>query len=404
MNDSTMPADSPQVECLVDIGNQLRECRESQGLTIEAVAATTKIQRRILQALEAADSAALPEPIYVRGFITKYAAALGLDGEGMARAYPLQNGVAPARSSQRVLSLLPAPQLKPAHLVFVYVGLLIASVLGLSALLRQNQPASVPIVVPSPRSSPIASPSPTASSSPTAIASPDSSVNPARPNATPSASPTVAASPSPTPSRSPSPSPTPSPTLTPSPTPIPSPSPTPSRSPSPTPTPSPTPSRSPQPSPVASPSPRASAPASPAPRRSPSPASPSPSASTGESALIVQGIASSIRLPRTIALPPSAPVRVALRLSERSWVRITSDGKTVFEGVLPQGTQRLVTAQRNLVVVTGNAGGTFLSYNEGTERKLGNNGAVQAARFEAVGAARQPANANPRNRSQPGRR
>jgi hypothetical protein len=119
--------------------------------------------------------------------------------------------------------------------------------------------------------------------------------------------------------------------------------------------------------------------------------------------MLVRGIASSIRFPRTIALPPIAPVRVALRLSERSWVRITSDGKTIFEGVLPQGTQRLVTAERNLVVVTGNAGGTFLSYNEGTERKLGNNGAVQAARFEAAGADRRPAAALPRNRSQAGR-
>ena len=96
-----------------------------------------------------------------------------------------------------------------------------------------------------------------------------------------------------------------------------------------------------------------------------------------------------------------APVRVNLRLSERSWVRITTDGKVTYEGVLPQGTQRLITGQRNVVVVTGNAGGTFLSYNEGTERKVGNAGAVQAARFAAPGAnggataPRPPASRNP---------
>lgn len=377
-----MPADSPQVERLVEIGTRLRECRESQGLTIESVAATTKIQRRILQALEAADSSSLPEPVYVRGFIAKYATALGLDGSEIAQEYPLQNGIVPVRS-QRVLSVIPAPQLKPAHLVMLYIGVLIASVLGLSALLRQSQPAPSTVIV----QPPVASPSPAVTPTPRSTASPSP---PARPTA--AASP----SPSPTPSPSPSPTPSPSPSSSPTPSPSPSPSPTPTASVTPKPTTSPR-ATTPTPSPrrTAAQSPRPAATSSPA--RSPVPAL----ASGGDGVLLAQGIASQIRFPQRLNLAPIAPVRVNVRLTARSWVRILTDGKVTYEGVLPEGTQRLVTGQRNVVVVTGNAGGTFLSYNEGTERKLGNTGAVQSARFGTPGAGQAPGQANRRSNNRP---
>lgn len=118
--------------------------------------------------------------------------------------------------------------------------------------------------------------------------------------------------------------------------------------------------------------------------------------------LVAQGIASQIRFPQRLNLSPIAPVRVNVRLTARSWVRILTDGKVTYEGVLPEGTQRLVTGQRNVVVVTGNAGGTFLSYNEGTERKLGNTGAVQSARFGTPGAGQAPGRSNNRPNSQRG--
>lgn len=67
-------------------------------------------------------------------------------------------------------------------------------------------------------------------------------------------------------------------------------------------------------------------------------------------------------------------VKVGLTLKDSSWVRIEADGKTQFEGVLPQGSQRTWTAQTSLTIRAGNAGGVLVSVNQETARPLGQPG------------------------------
>lgn len=75
------------------------------------------------------------------------------------------------------------------------------------------------------------------------------------------------------------------------------------------------------------------------------------------------------------------PVRVEIKLTAQSWLRIVSDGKTQFEGVLPEGTERLWTADSQLTVRAGNAGGVTVAYNSGQAQRLGDPGAVEEKTF-----------------------
>lgn len=61
---------------LTRIGQLLQEAREQQGLTVEEVSKALFIRKRVIGALEAGDWANLPHPVYVKGYLTQYAAFL----------------------------------------------------------------------------------------------------------------------------------------------------------------------------------------------------------------------------------------------------------------------------------------------------------------------------------------
>jgi cytoskeletal protein RodZ len=61
------------------VGERLRAAREEKGLSLEDVAAQTRIPRRHLESLENADWEQLPAPTYTIGFAKSYAGAVGLD-------------------------------------------------------------------------------------------------------------------------------------------------------------------------------------------------------------------------------------------------------------------------------------------------------------------------------------
>lgn len=61
------------------VGERLRAAREAKGLSLEDIAAQTRIPRRHLESIETADWEALPAPTYTTGFAKSYATAVGLD-------------------------------------------------------------------------------------------------------------------------------------------------------------------------------------------------------------------------------------------------------------------------------------------------------------------------------------
>ncbi|MGH9573303.1 MAG: helix-turn-helix domain-containing protein [Candidatus Acidiferrales bacterium] len=71
-------------------GDRLRREREMRGVTIEEVAAATRISPRFLEALENEQWDRLPGGAFNRGFIRSVARYLGLDEESMVAEYALE--------------------------------------------------------------------------------------------------------------------------------------------------------------------------------------------------------------------------------------------------------------------------------------------------------------------------
>lgn len=69
------------------LGETLRQARLDKGVSLADAAHDTRIRRAYLEALEAEDAAALPPPVYTRGFVRTYAEYLGLDPQAMVELY-----------------------------------------------------------------------------------------------------------------------------------------------------------------------------------------------------------------------------------------------------------------------------------------------------------------------------
>ncbi|MEM7795582.1 MAG: helix-turn-helix domain-containing protein [Cyanobacteria bacterium P01_C01_bin.118] len=80
-----------QKQQLSQLGAYLQEKRQAQGKSIEDIALQTYIRAQLLKAVEAGDPTDLPQPIFVQGFIRRYADALGLDGTNFAKQFPVHS-------------------------------------------------------------------------------------------------------------------------------------------------------------------------------------------------------------------------------------------------------------------------------------------------------------------------
>lgn len=64
-----------------DVGQLLRQAREARGASVDEAAAATRIRGYYIQALERGDFGELPSPVQVRGFLRAYAEYLDIDVE-----------------------------------------------------------------------------------------------------------------------------------------------------------------------------------------------------------------------------------------------------------------------------------------------------------------------------------
>ena len=70
-----------------EFGARLRAQREARKLTLQGIAAQTKIKQSLLQGLESDDLSAWPKGIFRRAFVRDYARAIGLDPETVVREF-----------------------------------------------------------------------------------------------------------------------------------------------------------------------------------------------------------------------------------------------------------------------------------------------------------------------------
>lgn len=69
------------------VGSKLRDARESQGISLEDIAKSTRIPLRQLQNIEISAYEKLPAPTYSIGFVKAYSLAVGLNAPDMAAAF-----------------------------------------------------------------------------------------------------------------------------------------------------------------------------------------------------------------------------------------------------------------------------------------------------------------------------
>ncbi|OHY74822.1 hypothetical protein BCV52_08595 [Priestia aryabhattai] len=72
---------------MTELGQRLRQERESKGLSLEDLQKLTKIQKRYLLGIEEGNYEVMPGKFYVRAFIKQYCEAIGLDTDAIFEEY-----------------------------------------------------------------------------------------------------------------------------------------------------------------------------------------------------------------------------------------------------------------------------------------------------------------------------
>lgn len=157
--DETVPDD------IATVGQRLREAREAKGLSVEDIAAQTRIPTRHLTSLEESEWDKLPAATYSIGFAKNYAGALGLDRAEIGDQLRAEMGGTrlPAAHPEIYETVDPARTM-PKGLVMGALGLLAVLVLVFTWLsnrsMQADQPAAAePAEVASPEAN-LAAPAP----------------------------------------------------------------------------------------------------------------------------------------------------------------------------------------------------------------------------------------------------
>jgi len=111
------------------IGAQLRTARTQRKLQVEQVAKELHLDARIITAIENDDRAALPEPIFVQGYLRAYARLVGLSGDELVSRYSAQGATPPPLSVIGSRSKAPRVSLPSARLVRNIILVVLAGIL-----------------------------------------------------------------------------------------------------------------------------------------------------------------------------------------------------------------------------------------------------------------------------------
>lgn len=92
----------------IPLGEKLRLLREDAGLTLEELAQRTKIPAHYLRFLEREEYEKLPPPVYIRGFLQRWARVTGGDADALAQQFGRENRFFVTTSQARDVSVASA--------------------------------------------------------------------------------------------------------------------------------------------------------------------------------------------------------------------------------------------------------------------------------------------------------
>ena len=126
------------------VGEQLRAARERQGITLEDVAARTRIPTRHLQSLEESAWDRLPAPTYSIGFAKSYAALVGLERHEIGDALRAEMGTTTLAARPEAQVFEPADPAKVMPRWLVLVALLALVAVAAAFLWNRNRSLQAP--------------------------------------------------------------------------------------------------------------------------------------------------------------------------------------------------------------------------------------------------------------------
>ena len=149
---------------VVTAGQRLREAREAKGVSLEEIAAQTRIPTRHLASLEIGDWDKLPAATYSIGFAKNYASAVGLDRNEIGDQLRAEmGGSRPVFASPEVYEAADPARTMPKGLAFGALGLLVLVVLALMWVNNRSleaDPAAETTNVEAAAEAPVATPQP----------------------------------------------------------------------------------------------------------------------------------------------------------------------------------------------------------------------------------------------------
>ncbi len=95
---------------LQSLGQLLRQARESQALTLEEVEMRTRIRAKFLHALETGDLSVLPSATHAKGFLRNYAQFLQLDANEMVAEFSALTGTGTTTVTTVTAASRPVPE------------------------------------------------------------------------------------------------------------------------------------------------------------------------------------------------------------------------------------------------------------------------------------------------------
>ena len=185
---------------MLEIGTRFRKSRASLNLSIDKIAAETRINPRFLEAIENERFDLLPGGIFNRGFIRAYAVRLGLDPEEAIQGYETLFRAGDAEPVQQETERVRGQTTKIPVYYVALAGLLILVVVFYfltrhkePPLTAANPPVAEPPAVAPPEPAPAEVPAPETVAATGPVPVPTSEVPPAKPERVPAPSPSNAA-------------------------------------------------------------------------------------------------------------------------------------------------------------------------------------------------------------------
>lgn len=119
---------------MANLGDTFKERRTALGLTIDQAEAATRIRGALIRALEDGDYSRLPNPGYVRGYISSYARFLELDPHPLLQMYRAETGAKRSQDLSIPQSDVAVAPRHQQHAVPVRTAIIVVSAIALISL------------------------------------------------------------------------------------------------------------------------------------------------------------------------------------------------------------------------------------------------------------------------------